>query len=39
VLAPLLEFGPEKYPRLQQLKRTWDPEDLFRHNQNIAPAT
>lgn len=31
-------FGPQTYARLQQLKRTWDPENLFRHNQNIPPA-
>ena len=32
-------FGPEKYSRLQQLKAVWDPTNLFRHNQNIPPAS
>ncbi|HEX2119532.1 MAG TPA: FAD-binding oxidoreductase, partial [Acidimicrobiales bacterium] len=32
-------FGPERYARLQALKAKWDPENLFRHNQNIPPAT
>jgi hypothetical protein len=31
-------FGAEKYARLRQIKRTWDPTNLFRHNQNIPPA-
>ncbi|MEX1007305.1 MAG: FAD-binding oxidoreductase [Acidimicrobiia bacterium] len=31
-------FGPETYPRLQALKKQWDPDNLFRHNQNIKPA-
>jgi len=31
-------FGTEKYMRLQALKDEWDPENLFRHNQNIPPT-
>ncbi len=31
-------FGPEKYAKMRDLKRTWDPQNLFRHNQNIPPA-
>jgi len=29
-------FGEEKYARLVELKRRWDPDNLFRLNQNIA---
>lgn len=32
-------FGPEKYARLRELKKEWDPANLFRHNQNIPPAS
>lgn len=31
-------FGPEKMSRLRALKAKWDPDNLFRHNQNIPPA-
>ena len=31
-------FGPEKFRKLQALKDKWDPENLFRHNQNIPPT-
>ena len=31
-------FGAEKYERLVELKRRFDPDNLFRLNQNIPPA-
>jgi FAD/FMN-containing dehydrogenase len=31
-------YGESTYERLTQLKRTYDPENFFRRNQNIPPA-
>ncbi len=31
-------YGPDKYDRLVQLKRKFDPTNFFRMNQNIAPG-
>ncbi|MGO4690646.1 FAD-binding oxidoreductase [Glaciibacter sp. 2TAF33] len=30
-------YGEQKYQRLRALKRTWDPDNFFRLNQNISP--
>jgi hypothetical protein len=32
-------YGEAKYTRLRALKRTWDPDNFFRLNQNIPPLT
>jgi hypothetical protein len=31
-------YGEASYRRLAALKRAWDPDNLFRLNQNITPA-
>jgi hypothetical protein len=31
-------FGREKFKKLRDLKKKWDPQNLFRLNQNIPPA-
>jgi FAD/FMN-containing dehydrogenase len=34
----MLIYGDAKVRRLAQLKRTWDPDNVFRLNHNVAPA-
>lgn len=31
-------FGDENYRRLAAIKAEWDPDNIFRGNQNIIPA-
>jgi FAD/FMN-containing dehydrogenase len=33
----LAAYGKQNFPRLQAIKARYDPDNLFRHNKNIAP--
>ena len=33
-----LAYGDSKFDRLRQIKKRYDPENVFRFNQNILPA-
>jgi hypothetical protein len=38
-LAPLTSaYGETTYSRLAELKRRFDPDNIFRHNHNVLPA-
>ena len=37
--AALTSYGEEKLARLRALKRRWDPDNVFRLNHNIEPAS
>ena len=32
-------YGEDKYRRLSEIKAEWDPDNVFRGNQNIQPAS